>query len=163
MVIRGEFRGDLLSRLAGYRHELAPLRDRREDLGLLVGALLERSEVPAESGIRFSSGGGRRLMSYPWPLNIRELQQALSVALTLADGGVIEPSHLPESVKVPPLPAPAPTAKPQVQEALRSHLVALLEKHEGKVSLVARDMGKARMQIYRWMQRFGINPNDFGG
>jgi hypothetical protein len=163
MVIRGEFRGDLLARLAGYRHGLVPLRDRREDLGLLVGALLERSEVPAAGGIRLSSGSGRRLMSYAWPLNVRELEQHLSVAVTLAEGGVIEPSHLPETVKVPPPGAPAPTAKREDPDALRSHLVALLEKHQGKVSHVARDMGKARMQIYRWMQRFGINPNDFGG
>ncbi len=42
-------------------------------------------------------------------------------------------------------------------------VVALLEKHPGKVSLVARDMGKARMQIHRWMQRFGIDPETYRG
>ena len=48
-------------------------------------------------------------------------------------------------------------------EALRCQLVALLEKHQGNVSYVARDMSKARMQARRWMQRFGIDPKDYRG
>jgi transcriptional regulator of acetoin/glycerol metabolism len=56
---------------------------------------------------------------------------------------------------------PAATDELREPEALRRHLVALLEQHQGKVSLVARDMGKSRMQIHRWMQRFGINPKDY--
>ncbi|MDC0746416.1 sigma 54-interacting transcriptional regulator [Polyangium mundeleinium] len=165
MVIRGEFRGDLLARLSGYRHTLLPLRERREDLGVLIGALLRRPEFPAGDGVRLTTAGGRRLLGHDWPLNIRELAQLLSVAVALADGGVIEPSHLPDTSRPPPR-APAPTPEPIASiepEALRSHLMALLEKHQGKVSHVARDMGKARMQIHRWMQRFGLNPDDFRG
>jgi transcriptional regulator of acetoin/glycerol metabolism len=59
--------------------------------------------------------------------------------------------------------ASGPTEPAIEPEGLRRHLVALLEKHQGKVSHVARDMGKARMQIHRWMQRFGIDPGDFRG
>jgi transcriptional regulator with AAA-type ATPase domain len=164
MVRRGEFRDDLLARLSGYRHALGPLRERVEDLGLLLGDLIRRSEVLAAIDVRFSAAAGRRLLKHCWPLNIRELSQCLMVAVGLATSGFIQISHLPESI----LEAPArePTAAgvdPHKPEVLRQHLVALLEKHHGRVSKVARDMGKARMQIHRWMERFNINPNDFRG
>ena len=162
LVQSGEFRGDLLARLSGYRHLLVPLRHRLEDLGLLVGDLLRRSEVPSAADLRLSPAAGRRLYQHSWPLNIRELQQSLSVAAALATRGVIEPSHLPETVSEAPASRPVAAAgEPKEPEVLRRHLVALLEKHQGKVSYVARDMGKARMQIHRWMQRFGIDPKDY--
>jgi hypothetical protein len=75
MAQRGEFRSDLLARLSGYRHQLVPLRHRIEDLGLLVGDLLRRSEVPAGVDLRLAAG--RRLLQHPWPANIRQLQQSL--------------------------------------------------------------------------------------
>jgi DNA-binding NtrC family response regulator len=160
MVVRGEFRADLLARLSGYRHQLAPLRERLEDFGLLISDLLRSSEVPGARDVRLRPAAGLQLLRRSWPLNIRELQQCLAVAATLAGGGVIEAAHLPDSaVRLPPVSAPA-SAKDD-PESLRRHLVALLEKHRGKVSHVARDMHKARMQIHRWMHQFGIDPDDY--
>ena len=80
----GAFRADLLARLAGYRHVLLPLRARREDLGLILGDLLRRAEIPGADELRFGTAAGRRLLAYDWPLNIRELQQCVSVAAALA-------------------------------------------------------------------------------
>ncbi|WP_438016044.1 sigma 54-interacting transcriptional regulator [Sorangium sp. So ce315] len=164
MVLRGEFRGDLLARLSGYRHLLAPLRERIEDLGVIVGDLLRRLDIPAASDLKLSTTAGLRLLRYPWPLNIRELQQALSVAAALTTDGVIGEAHLPEAA--PGALAPSSPALHEERgdpEALRRQLITLLEKHHGKVTHVARDMGKARMQIHRWMQRFGIDPNEYRG
>jgi transcriptional regulator with AAA-type ATPase domain len=181
MAAQGTFRADLLARLSGYRHRLAPLSRRLEDFGLLTGELLRRVEVPSASAIRISPAAGRYLLKRPWPLNIRELQQCLAMAATLAENGVIEIAHLPllepareevahalasvsETSHRPGPPrkvALSRYSKPGDKEALRLHLVALLEEHEGKVSYVARDLGKARTQIHRWMQRFGIDPSTF--
>src|SRR5262249_9512977 len=66
------FRSDLYARLAGYTHALAPLRERREDLGVLIAALLEK-RAP---GISFSADAARALVRYRWPRNIRELDHA---------------------------------------------------------------------------------------
>jgi len=163
MVMRGEFRGDLLARLSGYRHWLSPLRARIEDLGLLARDLLQRSQVPGAAELRMSPAAGRQLARHPWPLNVRELEQALSVAAALARDGVVEPAHLSEAL-LKPAPPPAEAA-PGVDlkdpEALRKRLQELLEKHQGRVSHVAREMGKARMQIHRWMERLGIDPDDY--
>jgi sigma-54 interacting transcriptional regulator/FHA domain-containing protein len=160
MAAEGAFRADLLARLAGYRHVLPPLRARREDLGLILGELLRRSEIPGAGELRLATGAGRRLLAYDWPLNIRELQQYLSVAAALAPRGVIEAEHL----QLEPRAAPGPAVIEQDlddPETLRRTLVALLEQHRGNISHVARDLGKARMQIHRWMQRFDLDPDDF--
>jgi DNA-binding NtrC family response regulator len=162
MAAKGEFRADLLARLSGYRHRLSPLRARREDLGLILGDLLRRAEIPGVETLRLGPAAGRRLLGHEWPLNIRELQQCLSVAAALSVGGVIEAEHLPVTAAAAARPAVIvdDTGDP---EAIRSTLVALLEQHRGNVSYVARDLGKARMQIHRWMKRLGIEPATFRG
>jgi DNA-binding NtrC family response regulator len=159
MVIRGEFRVDLLARLSGHKHTLAPLRDRMEDLGILVRDLLARSEVAGAIDLGFTAQAGKWLLSQAWPQNIRELSQVLGVAAALADGPLIERAHLLEtSPEKPALPEENTPASP---EDLRGRIVSLLEKHRGNVSYVARDMGKARVQIRRWMQRLSINADEY--
>jgi len=162
MTARGEFRADLLARLSGYRHLLAPLRARREDLGLIVGDLLRRSEIPEAASLRLDAAAGRRLCAHDWPLNIRELQQCLSVSAALSPRGVIEAEHLPMPHAASPREAVA-ADDPSDPEALRRTLISLLEQHRGNISYVARDMGKARMQIHRWMRRFDLDPDAFRG
>jgi hypothetical protein len=72
------FRADLYARLAGYVHELPPLRERREDMGLLVSALL-RALAPERAGrIALSVELGTAIVRHAWPLNVRELEHALA-------------------------------------------------------------------------------------
>lgn len=165
MTLRGEFRVDLLARLSGHKYELLPLRDRVEDTGLLIGELLRRSDVPRANELAISTQAARWLLSQKWPLNIRELAQVLGVAAALAEGRVIERAHLPEKGALP-LPTasvslPLPAEEAPNQEELRGQLIALLEKHNGNVSHVARDMGKARAQIHRWMQKLAIDIDNY--
>jgi len=160
MSAEGAFRADLLARLAGYRHVLAPLRARREDLGLIIGDLLRRTEIPGAAKLRLETAAGRRIFAYDWPLNIRELQQCLSVAAALSPRGVIEAEHLPMASGTAPRPAVVEQDLDD-PDTLRRTLVALLEQHRGNISYVARDLGKARMQIHRWMQRFDLDPAAF--
>ena len=161
MTIRGEFRVDLLARLSGHEHTLTPLRDRLEDMGLLMGDLLRRSDVPLAGELSISAQAARWLLSQRWPLNIRELSQVLGVAAALADGKVIERAFLPEKNALSSSLAPQPDEEPPSQDDLRGRIVALLEKHHGNVSHVARDMGKARVQIHRWMQKLAIDVEDY--
>jgi DNA-binding NtrC family response regulator len=161
MAASGKFRSDLLARLAGYRHELAPLRERREDLGLIIGKLLRRIHHVDGKVPRLVPEVGRLLLQYHWPLNIRELQQCLVAAVALAESDLIEPAHLPTQIREACPPEPVPPPIPRDPEGLRQCLIALLEQHQGNVSGVARELGKARFQVHRWMQRFGLDPNDF--
>jgi pSer/pThr/pTyr-binding forkhead associated (FHA) protein len=155
MAIRGEFRVDLLARLSGHQHTVTPLRDRIEDMGILVRDLRSRSEVPGASDLGFSVQAGSWLLSQRWPLNIRELSQCLEVAAALTEGPLIERAHLIER-SLGPLTPPEEESLGNPEE-LRGRLVALLERHKGNVSHVARDMGKARVQVHRWMQKLSID------
>jgi transcriptional regulator with AAA-type ATPase domain len=159
LVEAGGFRADLLARVAGFRLDLPPLRERREDLGLLIGTLIERLSGQSAEDVALTEAAVRALYRYDWPHNVRELEKCLAAALVLSGGRPIDVAHLSPAVRGGP-----GTADPDPiidEEALRSRLLELLSRHEGNVSAVARAMGKARMQIHRWMKRFGLEPEAF--
>jgi transcriptional regulator of acetoin/glycerol metabolism len=149
LVAAGDFRSDLYARLAGFSFAIPPLRARREDIGLIVAAYAQ------ERRVRLTPAAGRALLQYDWPLNVRELRQALDVAVTLADDGAIDVKHLPAA-----LGRSAPESEVPI-DPVREQLVASLTRHKGNVSDVARELGKARMQVQRWMKRFGIDARSF--
>jgi transcriptional regulator of acetoin/glycerol metabolism len=152
LVAEGRFRADLLARIAGHRLELPPLRERREDLGILLGALLRRLAGPRAEEVAFSEEAARALYRYDWPHNIRELEKVLGAALALAGGGAVELEHLGDAIRHQP---------EENADELRARLVGLLGQHDGNVSAVARAMGKARMQIHRWIKRFDLSLDDY--
>jgi len=104
------FRSDLLARLSGLTLELPSVRERREDLGLLIRALLRRKLARSMDEVGFTCEAARALFLHGWPRNVRELEKALEAALVLAGRERIGPHHLPAAVvKEPPLPAKAET------------------------------------------------------
>ena len=154
LVAEGRFRSDLYSRLAGVRFCMPALRERREDFGLLISALLRRNAPGRE--MRFEREALWALALYDWPRNIRELEQALVAAVAWAGQGVIGLRHLPPEVAA--VLAPAERSE---DDQLCAQLKAALRAHQGNVSATAREMGKARVQIRRWCKRFGIDPSSY--
>jgi DNA-binding NtrC family response regulator len=159
----GGFRSDLLARLKGYAHRLPRLRDRMQDFGVVLSDVLASVAPGRAERLTMTPDAARALLAYPWPLNIRELQQAMASAVALAVDDVIEAHHLPAELF-----APAPVAQgsarpapPATEIALRDRIVALLHENRGNVTAVARSMGKAPAQIHRWMHRFGIDPDAY--
>jgi transcriptional regulator with AAA-type ATPase domain len=164
LAARGTFRKDLLARLDGYSFTLAPLRERREDLGIIVGELLRDVAPDAAARLRLSPDVGRALVRYEWPLNVRELRHCLARAAALAKGGeMLERNHLPAAVAqtLDEPSAVAPGAEATSDDRLREQLDRLLTEHDGNVAEVARALGKARMQVHRWMKRFAIDPRRY--
>jgi transcriptional regulator of acetoin/glycerol metabolism len=110
-------------------------------------------------------------MSHDWPLNVRELDQALRVTSLLAEDGILRLANAPESLrnadhddKVVDAErdvTPAKAALSSEDATLRDALVAALSAHSGNVSRVAAEMGRTRMQIHRWMKRFGLSPDSY--
>jgi DNA-binding NtrC family response regulator len=155
------FRADLYARLSGLRVDLIPLRDRLEDMGILVAALLRRLAGDRADTVQLSRDAALALLRYDWPLNVRELEKALKTALALADD-TIELSHLPAAVKQPR--SEGAQAAPELtdeQKAERTLLLELLEKHSGNVSAAARELGKARLQVHRLLKRYRIDASEF--
>src|SRR3569623_711095 len=144
------FRHDLFARLAGFRIQVPPLADRRCDLGILIGALHTRL-FPAEHP-GFDIDAARLLLRYPWPLNVRELEQALATAQVLAGVEPVRAEHLPDTVRSGRPPgAPRPIVLSESDQKVRDQVVAALREHQGNVSAVARALDKDRKQIQRWI------------
>jgi hypothetical protein len=109
LAAENRFRSDLLARIAGLTLVLPPLRERREDLGLLIGTFVRRR---AENGVpvTFNCEVLRALLLYSWPLNVRELEKTVEAAVVLAGKRPIELSDLPPAVRTRAVPAPRPPA-----------------------------------------------------
>ena len=156
----GTFRDDLLARLKGYSHRLPSLHARMPDFGMIVADVLAQVAGDRAARLTFTPEAARALLSYAWPLNIRELHQAMASAVTLATDDVIDATHLPAEVTTPPAPT-SMAPEPSADDGLRDRLVALLHEHRGNVAAVGRALGKAPAQIHRWMHRFRIDPDTF--
>jgi DNA-binding NtrC family response regulator len=173
-VDAGMFRGDLYARLNGYSLSLRPLRERKEDLYLLVRHFLaEAGEGSRALTFRFMV----TICEHDWPYNVRELASAVKRALSVSEGGPLDAFDLPDTVTASmndygaplaveePRPSGAPppssrdASKPRWKRPSPGELEALLREHGGNVAAVARVLGKDRAQIHRWMQMFGIDPD----
>ncbi len=163
LVAKEEFRGDLLARLCGYVCKLPPLVERREDLGLMIREVLQ--EIPEAATVKFSPEAGLALVRHDYPFNVRELVHELERAIVISEDGVIQKAHVFPKRDEAATPAAAPSAAAlglsAEDAALRDELVRLLTEHRGNLADVSRVMGKARMQIHRWLKRFDIDPGVF--
>jgi DNA-binding NtrC family response regulator len=157
-IADNRFRQDLYARLAGFEMVLPALRDRREDLGTLIAAILPRL-TPQPERITLHRSAARALLRYSWPLNIRELEQTLRSAVALADTGEIRFEHLSEAIRTY-LPPSIASLRPE-DRVLRERVIELLREHDGNVSAVGRAMGKAPIQIRRWCHRMQIELSQF--
>jgi sigma-54 dependent transcriptional regulator, acetoin dehydrogenase operon transcriptional activator AcoR len=174
LVEAGTFRGDLFARLNGYALELPALRDRKEDLFRLVRHFTKaRGHEGAGIGLRFMVA----VCHYDWPYNVRELEAAVHRALVVAAGSELDSKHLPEAIQrvfadygekhaggsnQHTAPPPAPSG-PAVSAPSAESLREVLARHDGNVAAVARELGKDRRQIHRWLRLHGISPDGFRG
>jgi DNA-binding NtrC family response regulator len=177
-VALGEFRADLYARLSGHTFSIPPLRERREDLGLLTAALLRR--IAPDQDVRFEPEAVRAFCRYAWPLNVRELEKCLASAVVLMRGGVIGVEQLsttigattaigdPAVIGVPDSSGPrnsdtdTDTDPPKLRRVeRRAQLVAALQAHRGNISAVARALGKARSQVQRWLHDYDLDPEQY--
>ena len=151
----GLFRHDLYARLRGFELELPPLRERREDLGLLIATLLQRLAPERAGSLTLHPRAARALFMSTWQYNVRELAQALESALAIADGDEIALAHLPKPLRE------MPAATAAIPKSDRVRLEAALRAHAGNVSAVARDLGTSRSQVRRLAAKHGIDLETF--
>lgn len=155
-----EFREDLFYRLSVFPIKLPPLRERKDDIPLLVQFFVEKYAEREEKNVdSVSPDVLELLMSYHWPGNVRELENTVERAVVLASGSDIVVNDLPPNVKVMGERRVVDTSKTLntwieklEEEALRK---ALLEC-EGNVSLTARKLGIGRATIYRKAKKYGL-------
>ncbi|MGY3283446.1 transcriptional regulator with PAS, ATPase and Fis domain [Pseudomonas fulva] len=147
MVADGTFREDLYYRISGFPIRMPALRERIEDLPLLVQSLLKRIAGP--SAPTLGNAALDRLMTYPFPGNIRELRNILERARLFADEGVIQPEHLPEDVVSLP-------AQVRAHGSRSADLLQVLSQFRGSRSELAKHLGISERTLYRRLKAAGI-------
>lgn len=153
LVAARTFREDLLARLSGFTHHLLPLRERIEDLGLVVASLLP-SLTEDPSRVLVTPAAASLLVEHEWPLNIRELRHCLASALVIAAGAPLDAAHVTPALNQSPRSVRSP-------DDLQAKLVASLKTHRGNVAAVARAFGKGPTQVHRWMKQLGLDVSAF--
>ncbi len=176
-VADGTFREDLFFRLNVLEVESPPLRERLEDLPLLVGRLLARLSEKNRKSVRgVSPAFLRALVSHSWPGNVRELENTLERALILGRSDILEPEALPERLFAPQggaqtqstfgrsMPEQITPAFPEVSEAVspleeaeRAALIQSLEAHGGHREKTADALGISRRTLQYKLKKFGLN------
>ncbi len=162
-VAQGNFRADLYYRLNVIRIRVPSLKQRPEDIHPLftnlVSKICVRQNIPVP---RIMPSVFDCLAAYDWPGNVRELENVAEKLISTCRKGVLDPENLPREIvaeqTVPTLPEPE---KPEIKDmdhlvTERKHLVALLQHHQGNVSLVARQMKVSRNTIYRKLKFYRI-------
>ncbi|KTT17432.1 sigma-54 interaction domain-containing protein [Pseudomonas sp. xss_4] len=147
MVADGTFREDLYYRISGFPIRMPALRERSEDLPLLIQSLLKRIAGP--SAPTLGDAALDQLRMYPFPGNIRELRNILERARLFADEGVIEPEHLPEDVVSLPAEVRANASRP-------ADLIQVLSHFKGSRSELAKYLGISERTLYRRLKAAGI-------
>jgi DNA-binding NtrC family response regulator len=160
MVDRGRFRADLFYRLNVVRIEIPPLRDRREDIPLLVHHFLRkyrRSEAPIEE---VEESAMERLLAHDWPGNVRELENVIESAAALTPGPRLRAADLPMA-RTAARSAAAPELErlPLSLDAYeRAALERALRECAGDATAAARRLGVGRSTLYRKLARHQLAP-----
>jgi len=157
-VRAGRFRRDLYFRLSVLPVRVPPLRERMEDLPLLVEALLQRLN-PGSRPKRLSAQALKRLLAHNWPGNVRELRNVLERAALLAKGDEVGPEdlYLESSGSTPLRTGPFMQSKRSVVEAFEKDYVRrALDESAGNVSQAARSAGLDRKNFQILMKKYGL-------
>jgi len=165
----GEFRQDLYYRLNVVAIHLPPLRERRDDIPLLAQHFLKRYSEENNKPIPvISESAMARLCAYPWPGNIRELENAIEQAVALSYRPELTPEDLPEDVNEPKT-SGLSTALPEegqflfpdtpsLEDVKKRYVMHVLRQTHGNVSATARLLNVDRRSLYRMFARYKIEP-----
>ncbi len=156
-VAEGHFREDLYYRLNVIPLQLPPLRERKEDIPLLVEHFLE--QLGAEQGRKLEGVSGEAmalLLSHNWPGNIRELRNVLERGLVVCAGKVIQVPELGLHPGAAPTPAVEASGALSLEEVEKRHIAFVLGQLGGNVSQAARQLGIDRATLYNKIKKYGL-------
>jgi transcriptional regulator with PAS, ATPase and Fis domain len=156
MVLENRFRQDLLYRVNTVEIRIPPLRDRLDDMPLLVNHFLRMFSRKYGKDIRgVQPGTLRKLQKYSWPGNIRELQHTVERAIIMTDSSMLRPDDF--------LLTSSHTKKRglvldsfNLTEVEKEVISRALNKHAGNVSRAAEELGLTRASLYRRMQKHDL-------
>lgn len=163
LVREGKFREDLYYRINVVAVDLPPLRERREDIGVLARHFLHKYTVESGKQLRGISPEALALLeAAPWPGNVRELENVIERAVLLADGDEINPGHLPRHLQHPPPAEPGGSESDgSLEQVGRNHIIEVLRSTEGNKAKASAILGINRTTLWRMMQKLKIEDGEF--
>lgn len=150
-----EFRQDLLYRINTVEIQLPPLRQRIDDIPVLIGHFLERfGRKYQKEELDVGERTMKQLQQYPWPGNIRELQHAVERAVIMSNSIRLEVEDFLMAQKQ----APITTAKDSynLEEVEKQTISEAIRKHQGNLSQASKELGMGRSTLYRKMKKYGL-------
>ena len=160
LVEEGKFREDLYYRLRVIELDLPPLRERSEDIPLLVDHFLKDFGRERDRTFSVSNEALTALLGYSWPGNVRELENALEAAVALNRTGVITPEDLPPKVRIQERNGDRPEDffhdLPSLDELQRRYFMHLIKITGDNKTQVAGIMGVDRKTVYRLAERYKL-------
>jgi transcriptional regulator with PAS, ATPase and Fis domain len=162
LLSEGRFREDLYYRLNVVSIEIPSLRERREDIPLLAGYFLDKYARRSGREIAaFSDDAKTALLRYDYPGNVRELENAIQRAVTLAEGKNITRQDLPPAfLQTATLPAARPDEDVRdswsLEDLEREHIQRVLARQKGNVTNTAKQLGISRTTLWRKMHKYHL-------
>ncbi len=158
-VKRGQFREDIYYRLSVVTLPIPPLRERRDDIPLLIDHFVKKFN--ASGNIRVEPDALAALVSYGWPGNVRELENAIQRASVLKRGEAITLSDLPDTLKkekmsVEHIILNLPEEGISLEELEKNLIIRALEKHKGNQTRAAEYLGITRPTLIYRMEKYGV-------
>lgn len=162
-VERGKFRHDLYYRLNVFAFHLPPIRERTEDIPPLVKGMVERFNAKFGKELEEVDAEVLRILeAYPWPGNIRQLENVLQHAVLLSHGPRLLPAFLPSPVReyLPssdrPQAAVPDSLRHSREDSERTVIQQVLEKHNYSRARAAKALGISRVTLYKKMKKYGL-------
>lgn len=159
LVETGEFREDLFYRINVIRLDLPPLRDRKEDLPLLIDHFIERfNRIHRKQITGLTNGAHSLLMTHNWPGNVRELENMIERAFVLCNGSKIEIRHLPHELsgKAPGMNEEAQDIRVARHTAEAQSIMKALENNNFNRLATARELGIHKTTLFRKIKALGL-------
>ena len=171
-VARGSFRADLYYRLNVVPIVLPPLRDRAEDIPLLIDHFLALSNRQNRKSVRLSREVMDFLVRYPWPGNVREMQNLMERLVIMADRSQVQLTDLPPFVvaepeeagprhTLPGLPVSGGSKRPSLEAMERGEIEAALKRHGWVQARAARELGLTARQMGYKIRKYGLSRPEF--
>jgi len=157
MVNENKFRQDLLYRINTVEITIPPLRERIEDLPLLLDHFMQiycdKYKMPVK---RVNNSTMSRLEKHTWPGNIRELQHAVERAVIMSESNMLEPDDFFLSKVDDDKPGAIQTSNMNLEETEKMLIRKVIDKHGGNISKAAKELGLTRASLYRRIEKYGL-------
>ncbi len=154
MVREGLFREDLLYRIDTIQIEVPPLRERDNDILILADFFIKKyASKYNKQNIRINQQAQEKLLKYPWPGNIRELQHSVEKAVILCETNILKP----EDFFMRPSSSGRSLNPEMTLEEMEKQMIDLaLEKNSGNLTATADQLGITRQTLYNKVKKYGL-------